>query len=475
MNQVPKLSFAGKAIPTLCWVAGLCAIGAVLFWNAVTHEPTQMYDWWRHESYVRTVVQKLRLPLRSESDMFYVPPLPYLPTIALRLVVNRGKPEVRAWIGAVTHLDRISLVANLVFTSLLGLLSLLLVVLICRRWIPNWEWAPAAALLVIGASPAFYRTFGMLRGEPYLFFFVCLALYAYMQVWDASARAFWWWMGALVVAMVGAPLSRQFGIFVPLGLLVSTVVVGALQKRKWSTAKRILGGILAGLVLGYWFYLPATDRNGLATYMIRGVSWFQAPFSQPASFYSVFSFLEVFQSPRFPSFLNQFFPVLYSDWWGDYLGYFNRASTEYIARMCLFAVPVTYAGIIAFFAQTRKSFVTDESTAGAGLVLRIACLAIGWLTLAGYWVYVHKYPFVTYGENLKATYILSIAPPIALLLVNYLSVFKRFRNAACLFCLLLFAHNYPAAFTAFPKHNPGIHPKTYEPFTLWGIENKNPD
>ena len=86
---------------------------------------------------------------------------------------------------------------------------------------------------------------------------------------------------------------------------------------------------LIGFLISSWFYFNLYFQYGTFTAFNLDPIKFSF-YNQPKSFYipSLSSFFQLFEKPIRPHFDNQFLPILYSDLWGDYWGYFSFTSRD---------------------------------------------------------------------------------------------------------------------------------------------------
>jgi hypothetical protein len=176
----------------------------------------------------------------------------------------------------------------------------------------------------------------------------------------------------------------------------------------------------------------------------------------------------LFRTPTRPTFDNQFFPIFYSEIWGDYWGYFtfvrnipslNFISNQneinaYLGRVNLVSLVPTL--ILAFGTVLGMGFVTSALRRKP---LDFESLALGFLSLIvfisliGYLYFLIKYPLPPKGATIKATYMIHIFMVLPLLGANLLEKVRAKTRRGYLFCLTLlvgiFIHNVPAMITRY--------------------------
>lgn len=167
----PFRSASGRWRP---WLVGLyLAVNGIVLWNAVLHHPGVGYDAYAHLDYVATLAAG-RLPTADDTRQFFAAPLPYLVPAALHAA---GVP-----LGVAAKAGQLVAVP-------VSLALTFLVVELGRRLRPGSAFLGGASLLLLGMLPVYYKSFAMLRGEPYVALFTLLAvLLALVASAPAGAR-----------------------------------------------------------------------------------------------------------------------------------------------------------------------------------------------------------------------------------------------------------------------------------------------
>ena len=141
-------------------------------------------------------------------------------------------------------------------------------------------------------------------------------------------------------------------------------------------------------------------------------------YNQPLNFYvpSLDQLIYIFTKPiRGFSLENKLFPILYSETWGDYFGYFlithakggleaNYELVPYLGRVNLLAIIPTFLfilGIFYFFIKFKNLNINQKIMYSTFLL----CVSFMWI---GYMWFVIKYPNYSKGDTIKATFILQL-------------------------------------------------------------------
>ena len=439
--------------------------------NAILHDPRVGYDSVGHLQNIRALAEG-RLPTRGESDEFFSPPLPYsIP--ALLLASGRVTLASAAKAGQL-----VNAVLSVGLTLYLLRLSQLLA--------PSDRHLGSLALALTGILPVFYKTFAMVRGEPYVAFLAMVSLYYGLRAFSGTPRI----ADALILGLsLGlALLSRQWAFFIlpPLGLLA---LLRALRdpRSRASLARQMAAAVGVAAVVGGWFYVSLFARYGSVMTFNRPPAPHFALSNQPRSFYLGTGSGRLFSDPVRPSFPNQLLPTFYSETWGDYWAYFtiygrrgtsgewvfgdalestlaagrvrhldtNRSALRaYLGRVNLISLFPTVllagAGITILLSAWRALHPARASLRDDGTLL-LALFAV--VSLAGYGCFLIRYPSLDKGDTIKASYALHLFPALAILAASPLAWLARrwpFSFWAILSAMgLVFAHNLPAMLTRF--------------------------
>ena len=163
----------------------------------------------------------------------------------------------------------------------------------------------------------------------------------------------------------------------------------------------------------------------------------------------------MFSKPIRPNFFNEVFPILYSDLWGDYWGYFTFTRNalvsgrnqqiigDYLARINIVSTLVT----IFFIYVICKSLKYLNIKNGSNLFVTYVSLSI-FISFAGYLWFLIKYPALDSGDTIKATYMIQAFHLIGVLSILYLEKLKQknLKRYALILGIFLatFIHNYSA-------------------------------
>jgi hypothetical protein len=433
--------------------------GLVLF-NAVLHDPTIQYDGEDHLAYI-SALARLRLPTPQDSNEFFSPPLPYfLPAVA-------STTGLSLWWAT-----KLGQIVNVALS--LGITGALIA--LCRSARPTDGRVPLIALMCLGALPVYYKTMAFVRGEPYVAFLTLAGIAVTARAVTSGRRSL------ANVVLPGAcwgllALARQWGVLAAAGLL-TTVCLAALRDRDRNKIAIGLAGPLVALVVGGWFYtwLWVSQGSPLAFNQQAGASGWSLP-----DFYTGTGNGRLFTDPIRPSFPSQAIPIFYAETWGDYWGYFsiygrypgsgaytggwvverevakiplaietNRFTlNDYLGRVNLLGLLPTTLALVAFGAAAMR--LPAVLRRGAPLtptnVIPVMAVLVIFVSAIGYLWFLNRFPSPGKGDTIKASYMLQIFAPLALLTADFV---RRMRVSLAAWLIawgLLMIHNLPAMTT----------------------------
>lgn len=444
-------------------------VNLIVLWNAIAHDPRFGYDAPGHIAYVRTLAAG-GLPTPQDSHEFFSPPLPYVPAaLAWRILdgsLNDTRQIVALKVAQFGH----------VLASLIVCWSLLAIAKLVR----GDAWMRVASLVALGMVPAYYRTFAMVRGEPWMAALLLLGAYHVLKAFAIDRPT----LGRAIVAgllLGGAVLSRQWAFFAlpVLGLIGLWRLVGDPENRLKTLA---CGAALlaCAAVSGGWYYAHLHHTYGSMRAFNRPPAE-----EEPSveSFHAAGSLLSAMvRAPVRDAFDNHPVWLFYSDTWGDYWRYYlvyardqkgrlvkpvlaerlidsgksksSNLSTmpEYLGRVCAVSIVPTACLLIGlgygFYAARR---VRVRADGGSTFVLPALAFMV-FATLLGYGWFVATYPN-DHLDTVKASYPLQIFPLLAICasamwcaLHDRRPLFARMVGTAVLLVLL---HNLPAMFTRY--------------------------
>lgn len=388
----------------------LFVILCIMIFNVFSYYHEFGYDGQDHKWYIE--VLPLDLPTQNDTKEFFSPPLPYLfpsiiDSICDKLVeANLTFTNCSIFYGNVTQFFQLVMFFIILFCYLkiLNLLS------------ENKNYKNFTLILLL-LIPVNYKTFIMIRGEPYVSFFFFLILYLLFSIISKEKEINKQDYIFLTLLMAGLGLSRQWGLLLLPGIFLSIFLVKKYKDKQFSKkyTRLVFSSSVISFPLYFWFYLHLFINYGSITAFNREPLPFNFS-NQSTSFYFDFALADLFTRPiRGFSLENKLFPILYSETWGDYFGYFlithakggleaNYEIVPYLGRVNLLALLPTFLfvfGIFYFFVIFKKLNINQKII----YLTFLLCVSFMWI---GYMWFVIKYPNYSKGDTIKATFILQL-------------------------------------------------------------------
>ncbi len=465
-----QITFRDKSKTDWLTVLIFVALNVIQLYNSLFHDPFIGYDARGHLGYI-LALSRGNLVSPHDTHEFFSPPLPYL-LPSLSLLVFGVK---------ITTAAKIAQLIN--FGLSLGLSFLVLKII--SEITPRIE-ARRYSLLVLALFPVYYKTFSFIRGEPYVAFFSVLSVLYLLRIIREKEinRALAIKLG---LTLGFCALSRQWGIFVIFSAILSFAIF-LFKNRSLPLLKSITLCLCITFLTSSWFYFSLLYRFGSLSAFARSPTTEFSLKNQPSSFYFSLGYPEIFLKPLRPSFCNQFIPIMYSEVWGDYWGYFmcfgkkeNYLDGSEMERLDLYnegkksdiqtnlstmgkdlgrlnlVSLLPSALIFVSLVYTALAFIRKKSqiftpSLKPQLFLFYSILVI---TLTGYLWFCIRYPNYEKGDTIKASYLLHLFPFTAIIVGLFLNglhtIHPKIVNFIFATLLLCFAHSLPFLTTNYFK------------------------
>jgi hypothetical protein len=446
-------------------------INLIVMMNAILHPSGIGYDADQHLSYIKSLSAGY-LPTPLDSKEYFSPPLAYLFPAAVTRIFS---------------LDMLNSAKIAQFINvIISILSTFILLKICDLILPGNISFKLGSLGFLGIIPVYYKTFAFIRGEPFIVLFSLLMTYFALKIFITKKLT----TGniiALGIAFGLVALSRQWGLLtIPAVIGIALLEIIRYGNKRNQFIYGLLVSLMIGALIGGWFYLNLKIKYGSFTAFNKNAKTTFELSNQPLDFYFGLGLDELFTNPFRKSFTNQLLPVLYSETWGDYWGYFvvigiDARTDDWIVgpnlSMALEDNPrpnwlisnhdkvVPYLGrvnIIGLFPTILMLIATiysvyeairyllknhDQKIAGSITLILIIIVT----SLAGYLWFLIMYPSPVKGDTIKASYILQIFPFISILvgfLLQRINQRSRVLFTVLMIALaLVFLHNLPVLIT----------------------------
>ena len=425
----------------------------ILIYNIFHFNPILGYDAEAHFNYVdylsRYLPYELRLPGSDETREFFNPPLGYLiPSIAqvfCRNIITSSDLLLNCQpiYGKVTQ----------IFQSFLYIFTILINLYTLKLFNKSQSIFNISYLILVSLLAVNYRTISMIRGEPYILFFLSLFILLIYKA-DNSDYDFNFKLIFFTGIVIGSiALSRQWGFLLFIPLIVLLIYKNSKRNYLifWSASS------LIGVLLSSWFYIGLYKNYGSFTAFNMESKGFSFS-NQNLSFYIPdMSQLEyLFTKPIRPNLNNQFISIIYSDLWGDYWGYFTFTSRflndgrnqlyigDYLARVNIVSI-ITTLIIICFCYLTYKKYKSN---------FIIQYINLAWIiSFTGYLIFTIAFPNST-GDTIKSTYIIQAFHLMVFLASIYFYDLKRLNkkiyNGILIILVVIYIHNFQSYLSHFP-------------------------
>jgi hypothetical protein len=378
---------ADRAAFPVAVAALLAGYAALIGWDVFHYDWLNGYDAYANSRYADVVRDNHRLPVEGESGAtWHNPPLFF----AFAALIESHR-------------------AMQVLSGLAGFAVVVFAGLIARELFPRSRTIQLAAIAFAALTPVLTRTAVMYHPEPLATALAVAGLYVVVRAFVRNEVTLA--TGVAAGGLFGlSALTRTWGL-----ALAAAACLLLLAYRCFSVALSLVAVLLA-LTLP-WFVHQAREHGNPVAFN-RPAPEEQFFSRRPASFYTSLDVESVFSRPYAPNYLNHLWPVLYTDWWGDYWRYFDlpieNISTpaelppEYenprIRQSYVGLVPSVFAiaGLIGLL------IVGVRRRAPALLLLPTSIVLLGLTFL----IFQISYPSPD-GDTIKAAYLLNAVAPLA--------------------------------------------------------------
>ena len=425
----------------------------ILIYNIIHYSPILGYDAEAHFSYVdylsRHLPRELKLPSHSETREFFNPPVGYLFPSFIQVFCrnlidsNNLLSDCQPIYGKATQ----------IFQSILYIVTICINLYTLKLITKSKNIFNVGYLILISLLAVNYRTISMIRGEPYILFFLSLFLLVILKMQNSDynfglEQVFY---TGVIIACIA--LSRQWGflLFIPLIVLLFYRNSKRNYLIFWSSSS-FIGGLFSS-----WFYIGLYQKYGSFTAFNMESKGFSFNNHNLSFYLPNLSQLEfLFTKPIRPNLDNQFFSIIYSDLWGDYWGYFSFTSRflndgrnqlmigDYLARVnivSLFSTTIIVYFCYLSYKKYKSNFIVQY-------------VNLAWIcSLIGYLIFAIMYP-TSSGDTIKSTYIIQVFHLMVFLASIYFYDLKRLNrkiyNGILLTLIVVYIHNFQSYLSHFP-------------------------
>ncbi|TMK71180.1 MAG: hypothetical protein E6G50_05985 [Actinobacteria bacterium] len=378
---------------------------ALVGWDVFHYDWLRGYDAYANSLYSDVIRLHHRLPSTNETSVWHTPPLFF----AVAALIHSHR--------AVQVLDGLAALAVVAFSGL-----------IARELWPRSRWIQLGAAAFAALTPVLTRTAVMYHPEPLATALATGALYVVLR--SLARRRAGAWNGAAAGLLFGlATLTRTWALALAAAAILALGLQAWLDRDRrpaWSAVALV--GVL--LVLSLPWFVNQASAHGSPFAFSRPAPHESFFSRRPASFYTSLDVAPVFSHPYAPNYLNHLWPVVYTDWWGDYWRYFEIPAANISTPPTLPSkyerprVWQSYVGILpslfALAGFVGLAVVGARRREPAVLLIPASILA---LSLA-FLVFQISYPHPD-GDTIKAAYLLDAVAPLAVCGAWMLSLLRR--------------------------------------------------
>ncbi len=448
-------------------VALFAIINIIVIVNAVLHYPKIGYDVVPNLNYIQVLSH--RLPESKDTTEFFSPPLPFVLPAGFDLICEQFNVSTQQAYNGI-NISQVCRLYDGKFAQgvnvLLSIGTILLLLLISDQIKPGNRFFKIAVLVMLANLTVYYKTFSQVRGEPYVVFFITFSIFLIHEVFRSPSFNYKLAI-ATGISLGCLVLSRQWGFFIFPAIILTVVWVFIQDVSKgWLLIRQFALVAIFSVLVGGWFYIHLYQQYG--TFSAFNITKQIPP--TPEQTYNFFrqthlGDLSLFQQPVRPVFHNLYFPILYSDTWGDYWGFFvfvkpgftadgkgNQAAIgSYLGSVNMVSVIpslLLLAGFLFGLIQMLRFKKQIDMEKVYFVFIALTCLS----TLIGYTWFTYSY-FTSTDDVIKATYMIQFFIAVILL---FAGVMDSIRNKSPLayqvilvILALVFIHNLPAMITRY--------------------------
>ena len=432
----------------------------VLIYNIFHYDQSFGYDGEAHGSYIDNILYIYEpgsdVPSSTYTREFFSPPIPYIFPSTINLLCKMYLQSEDIF----EHCRLLYSFNNMILQSIMFLFTLFTYKKIFK--LLNIDNSLLSTLLLIGVFTANFKAVAMLRGEIYVLLFNSILMYKFIKLFKNNFK-YKTSDILLIGSLIGLiALSKQWGFLLFPGYFALVLFIKE-RSTRIIYSKFLIYTFFTGFIISSWFYFNLFFEYGSFTaFNMEPVAF--SFYNQPRSFYLPFESDSgmVFTKPIRPYFRNQFVPVLYSDLWGDYWGYFAFTSRaldigrnqlligDYLARVNIASLIPTLLMILGI----KNSFSFSKKSNKQYVTFFVSYVSISILvSFIGFLWFLISYPESS-GDTNKATYIIHLFHLIGILSIIYLnkmkiSNIKKYYSVLTLLVIVFF-HNISAMMSHFP-------------------------
>jgi len=434
-----------------------------LTYNLLHYDPIQGYDGEAHHAYVQNFLNmfgpnKTSQPGSNFTYEFFSPPLPYI----LPVFINEICKYYSSSENYLEYCQDVYGFLNIIFLSIIFIGLLFIYMKIIKKVLKLEKLQNVSILLLLGLFSINYKAISMIRAEIYVIFLSAILIYRLLVL---AEKSFIYELNDLVIfgLLIGLlALSRQWAFLLFPGYFLLIFFIE--KDFRKSFLKFLTYSFLIGFSISSWFYFGLfLDYGSFTSFNMESKGFSFKNFSSSFFFLSTEGQAYFFTKPIRPYFENSFLPILYSDLWGDYWGYFSFTSRsldigrnqlligDYLGKVNVISLfPMTL--LLLGLKNSIKAFKNKQKSSLEILNIYIVFSII--FSFLGYLWFLVSYPEIT-GDTTKSVYMIQLFHLLGLGAIIYIEQIKK-KEIKVFYViqvalLTVFLHNFQTMLSHFPK------------------------
>ena len=405
---------------------------SVLLYNLFNYDQKNSYDYELIYWYVQGL--PYQIPTIEQNPIYYHPPLPYF----FSSIVDSACDYYLKSDNLVIC-DNLWHIASQAFQILLmlGMVYFYFKTFLIIFGKEISVYLKTFFLILLLIQTVNYKAFSMIRAEPYLAFLSSILVFRLVRMLRENSIDY---RGSIQVGLICGLmiLTKQtaFGIF-----LGATIFLFLINKSEKISIQNIVANsfvvIIVCLLVGGWFYLDQMNRYDSVASIPREKAEFNLN-NHKTEYYFGLGLESLFSAPTKYNFDVKMLPILYSDTWGDYWGYYSYDRKNFddeiymeqinnklsiINLKALLPASILIFGLVFTLKNIIKQEKFENEFKFDSLLLLISITSISFLS---YLYFLIIYPYLTdgsynlHGDGLKGVYIIVIVNLLTYFGINFL-------------------------------------------------------
>ena len=381
----------------------LILLATLLVWNVFHYPWENGYDAVSAAHYSEALGTHHRLPLKSETDVWHNPPLWF--------AIAGGTYHA----GEILRLPDAGIPVQLL-SALCVLGTVVLIGLIARELAPERRALVPLAMGAAAMTPVLVRAGVLFHPEPLAALLTTAGLYVFIRAVSRGQTTLA--MGATAGILLGlANLTRTWAFAALIAVVIGALAVWRRDRRPARAFTVALVVAASALVVPWLAIKTATYGSPFAYSKPDPNQWRQH--GRPAEFYFALNLHGLTHTPYQPAFRNHLLPTVFADWYGDYWRDYEMPLAlrndpvvlpsrygDPLVRQVWVGVVLSIFTLVGLVGLIRRAWRRRDLALATFLLSAAALVAM-------FVVFLVQNPKQD-GDNMKALYLLNVAPVVAL-------------------------------------------------------------